>query len=282
MRGPARISCVGDGPANNEVVGAGAQVGGRYLELEPHEAACRAKTCDILRYVLPAATLTNIGMTINGRLLEHLITKLLSHPLTECHPIGTLLKAEAEQVIPTLIKYAGVSDYLRETGDAMESLARARLSGIAPAEVPPVSLVRYPQNAEDRLVAAILYGYAVHSLAQIEERVRHLSGEEKARVVDEYLKRRGPHDQPLRALEHLTYTFDILVDFGAFRDIQRHRMLTQTPQESTAIHGYSRPPEMARYGLSTVFDEGMTPEVFSWDDASDNRYLASGVACSAW
>ena len=55
----------------------------------------------------------------------------------------------------------------------MEALAREHLAGIAPAEVPAVSLVRYPEDAEDRLVAAILYGYAVHPLAQIEERVRH-------------------------------------------------------------------------------------------------------------
>jgi thymidylate synthase ThyX len=220
-----------------------------------YEGACRAKACDVLRYILPAATLTNIGMTINGRLLEHLISKLLSHPLAECQQIGTLLKAESEQVIPTLIKYAGVSDYLRNTADAMESVAREHLSVVTPAEAPAVALVRYPSDAEDQLVAAVLYGFATHPLAQIEERVRTLSQEEKARVIDEYLKRRGPHDQPLRALEHLTYTFDILVDFGAFRDIQRHRMITQTPQESTAIHGYSTPPEMARYGVSAVFDE---------------------------
>ncbi len=223
-----------------------------------YEGACRAKACDVLRYILPAATLTNIGMTINGRLLEHLITKLLSHRLAECHRIGTLLKAEAEQVIPTLIKYAAVSQYLRETGDAVETLARAHLDGIAPSEARAVALVRYPDDAEDRLVAAVLYGYASHPLAQIEERVRTLSQEEKARIIDEYLGRRGPHDQPLRALEHLTYTFDILVDFGAFRDIQRHRMITQTPQDSTAVHGYSTPPEIARYGLSAVFDECMT------------------------
>lgn len=222
-----------------------------------YEGACRAKACDVLRYILPAATLTNIGMTINGRLLEHLITKLLSHPLTECHWIGTLLKAEAEQIIPTLIKYAGPNAYLRETGEAMEALAREHLSGVAPAEAPSVSLVRYPEDAEDQLVAALLYGYAAHPLAQIEERVRRLSGNERARIVEEYLKRRGPHDQPLRAMEHLTYTFDILVDFGAFRDIQRHRMVTQTPQESTAIHGYSSPPEMARYGHADLFVECM-------------------------
>jgi thymidylate synthase ThyX len=222
-----------------------------------HEAACRAKACDVLRYILPAATLTNIGMTINGRALEHLITKLLSHPLAEAREVGRLMKAEAQEVIPTLIKYAEASAYLKETREAMETLAETCLAEATPAEMPAVSLVRYPEDAEDRLVAAVLYGYVPHPLAQIEERVHRLSPEKKARVIDEYLQRRGPHDQPLRALEHLSYTFDILVDFGAFRDIQRHRMITQTPQESTAIHGYSRPPEMVRYGVSPLFDECM-------------------------
>jgi thymidylate synthase ThyX len=147
----------------------------------------------------------------------------------------------------------------------METLAREHLSGVAPTERPSVSLVRYPEDAEDRLVAALLYGYGAHPLTQIEERVQRLSGEEKTRIVEEYLKRRGPHDQPLRALEHLTYTFDILVDIGAFRDIQRHRMVTQTPQESTALHGYSTPPEMARYGLSVVFDECMARAQSAYD-----------------
>ena len=70
-------------------------------------------------------------------------------------------------------------------------------------------------------------------------------------------QRRGKHDQPLRALEHLTYTFDILVDFGAFRDIQRHRMCTQIPQELGASHGYSTPPEIAHYGLLPTYEECM-------------------------
>lgn len=222
-----------------------------------HEAACRAKACDLLRYILPAATLTNIGMTINGRALEHLITKLLSHPLAEARHVGARMKAEAQELIPTLIKYADASAYIQETEKAMEALAAACLAGATPAEAPAVSLVRYPDDAESRLVAAILYGHTAHPLAQIDEQVRRLSREEQVAIIDEYLKRRGPHDQPLRALEHLTYTFDILVDFGAFRDIQRHRMVTQTPQESTAVHGYSRPSDIGRYGLSAIFDECM-------------------------
>jgi thymidylate synthase ThyX len=217
------------------------------------EAACRAKACDVLRYLLPAATLTNIGMTINGRALEQLIAKLLSHPLAEAQQVGAAIKAEAQQIIPTLIKYADVNPYLVETRRAMESCAADALEGTPPTGSAEATLVRYPADAEDQLVAALLYGYAAHPLGQIDARVRALAKDEKVRILDEYLTRRGPHDQPLRALEHLTYTFDILVDFGAYRDIQRHRMVTQTPQETTALHGYGTPPEIERYGLTDAY-----------------------------
>jgi thymidylate synthase ThyX len=222
-----------------------------------YESACRAKACDVLRYVLPAGTLTNIGMTVNGRALEHLITKLLSHPLEEAREIGGQLKAEAEKIIPTLLKYADYNAYMAETHRAMSALASREFSGCAPEEAPDVSLVRYPEDAEEQLAAAILYGYTSHPFRQVQDRVGRLSPEEKARVIDEYLKRRGEHDQPLRALEHLSYTFDILVDFGAFRDIQRHRMCTQTPQELGPAHGYSTPPEIPRYGLLATYEECM-------------------------
>jgi thymidylate synthase ThyX len=222
-----------------------------------HEAACRAKACDVLRYLLPAATLTNIGVTANGRALEHLICKLLSHPLLEAQAVGAALKAEAQQVIPTLIKYANPSAYRRETAEAMAGRAGSILAGRA-ADAPEVALVHAPEQAEDRLIAAILYGYADQPLAQIEAEIGRLSPDEKAGILDEYLKRRGPHDQPLRALEHLTFTYDVLIDFGAFRDIQRHRMATQTPQETTALHGYSTPPEIEAYGHGPAFHARMT------------------------
>jgi len=222
-----------------------------------YETACRGKGCDILRYVLPAATLTNIGMTINGRALEHLIRKLLSHPLEEAQAVGTQLKAEAQQVIPTLIKYADRSPYLVETRLALEGLAARHLADRRPEEAPAVSMVRFAPDAEDQLVAAVLYGYAAHPLAQVQEVVGGLSASEKREVIEEYLKRRGPHDQPLRALEHLTYTFDILMDFGAYRDVQRHRMVTQTPQELGPHHGHSTPPEMIRYGLAESYERCM-------------------------
>ncbi len=220
------------------------------------DAACRAKACDVLRYLLPAATLTNIGLTANGRTLEHLITKLLSHPFAECQAIGAAIKAEAQEILPTLIKYADGNPYRQQTAAAMTQIANTLLASSAD-DSREVVLVHAPPDAEDRLIAAILYGYSDQSLREVEAQVGQFPQEAKAGILDEYLKRRGPHDAPLRALEHLTFTFDVLVDFGAFRDIQRHRMATQTPQETTAVHGYSTPPEIEKYGHAPVFHECM-------------------------
>jgi thymidylate synthase ThyX len=236
-----------------------------------YETACRAKVCDILRYLVPAATLTNIGMTINGRALESLIGKLLSHPLEESRQAGAAIKDEAQRIIPTLIKYADVNPYQAETRKTMEGIAAEIAGEAAPAEGPCVSLVRHPTDAEEQLIGAILYGYMAHPWPQVAARVREISPDERARILDEYLSRRGRHDQPLRALEHLTYTFDILVDFGAYRDIQRHRMVTQIPQESTALHGYSTPAEIERYGIAAGYRE--------WMDRAAKAYRTIAADC---
>ncbi|MBI3015052.1 MAG: FAD-dependent thymidylate synthase [Candidatus Tectomicrobia bacterium] len=222
-----------------------------------YKAACRAKSCDILRYLLPAATQTNLGLTINGRALEYMISKLLSHPLEEIQGIGQAVKEEAQKIVPTLIKYAAPSPYRMETEQVMREMAQEFSGTTSPQEDRTVRLVAAPEDAEKRLVAAILYSYGSSSYAQLTDRVSLLSPQERERVIDEYLKGRGPHDPPLRALEDLVYSFEILVDFGAFRDIQRHRMATQHLQEFTADHGYVVPPEVAELGLETHFEASM-------------------------
>lgn len=218
-----------------------------------YETACRAKAYDLLRYLLPASTLTNLGLTINARALEHLLTKLRSHPLEEARAIGTAMKLEAEKVVPTLLKYADYNPYLAETTQAMRALGHELFAGEAPLETPSVSLVRFPADAEEQLAAAILYGYSTVSWLQVVERVNKLSATQRQQIIDEYLRRRGPHDQPLRALEHLYYTFDVVLDYGAFRDIQRHRMATQTRQELSTRYGYSVPEDLLAYGMGDVF-----------------------------
>jgi thymidylate synthase ThyX len=223
-----------------------------------YDAACRAKACDILRYLIPAATLTNLGMTINARALEHLLTKLLSHPLEEAREIGRLLMQEAVKIVPTLLKYADYNAYTAETEQTMRHLGQELFGDAVALEAPDVALVRYPQDTEAQLAAAIVYSYTQLPWTQVLDRVRKLSEAQRERLIDEYLRRRGPHDQPLRALEHLYYTFDVRLDYGAFRDIQRHRMATQTRQDLSITHGYSMPREIVAYGLRDAFVECMT------------------------
>jgi thymidylate synthase ThyX len=218
-----------------------------------YETASHAKAYDLLRYLLPAATLTNLGLTINARALEHLLTKLLSDPLEEVRDVGAAMKHEAEKVVPTLLKYADYNAYRAETDQAMRRLGQDVLAEAEPSERPAVTLVRFPADAEEQLAAAILYGYTEVSWLQIVEQIGKLDADARARIIDEYLRRRGPHDQPLRALEHLYYTFDIVLDYGAFRDIQRHRMATQTRQQLSTRYGYNVPDDLVAYGLGEVF-----------------------------
>lgn len=223
-----------------------------------YASALRAKACDLLRYILPAATFTNIGITINGRALEHMIVKLLSHPLLEARQFGAAIKEEALSVIPTLIKYADRNEYISETESAMRSLASELIPAAeARPETNRATLLSYQEDAEDRLVAAILYGFVQVSARELMEKVQQMTRRDKELVIDEYLKRRGKWDAPLRALEHIYYTFEIVVDYGAFRDIQRHRMATQTNQLLSDELGWETPPELIKYGYGAAFDEAM-------------------------
>lgn len=228
-----------------------------------YNAACRAQACDVLRYILPAATFTNIGLTINGRALEHLITKMLSHPLREAREFGEAIKQEAVSVVPTLLKYANYNAFMDQTNREMSRIADQLLNSQeafdatskSEAKQNGVTLVHYDKDADDRLVAAILYEYTHANAADVEARVRQMTGEQKEQVIDQYLQRRDKWDEPLRALEHIYYTFDILVDYGAFRDIQRHRMATQTNQLLSNAHGYETPQEIEEYGYGKIFRE---------------------------
>jgi thymidylate synthase ThyX len=250
--------------------------------------SCQAQACDALRYLLPAATHTNIGLTANARVLEMLISKMLSHPLQEVRESGERIRVEATKVIPTLIKYARPSDYRRETEPALRTLAAELLSGPEQASLsgsctpgpdvairtedpqapnPPslVRLVRSPDDPESHLAAAILYEHSDQSYGALRQWVQVLPQATHQRVIAEYLARRrtygqGAHgytDPPLRSLEHLYFTFEIVVDFGAYRDIQRHRMATQTTQRLTCDLGYDVPALLTSCGAADPFEAAM-------------------------
>jgi len=219
-----------------------------------YESLSKARACDVLRYALPASTLTNIGMTANARELEHIIVKLLSHPLRELNSVGAALKRECSKLLPTLLKGAERNDFLYETEQRMLSFAES--FALKPENKKSVELVLSDPKAEARLVAAVLYRFSQNSFEQCLEQASAMSLEEKERVLSKFTE--GIENSQLpREFEHSYFSFDILVDFGAFRDIQRHRMCTQTAQLLTTDHGYEVPMEIIDCGLQKEFDEAM-------------------------
>ena len=221
------------------------------------EIEIKNMACDVMRYFLPVSSLTNLGMTINARNLEWGITKLMTHPLKEIQEIGSELKEAALKITPTLIKYTKYNEYLGETTKGMEKLTTPLLNQTRLNDKEGVTLAEYDKEAEDKLITSLLYRFSKLSYAQVKEQVKAMPKAEKEKIVDESLKRLGKFDRPLRELEHIYYTFDVLMDYGGFRDVQRHRMCTQTNQDFNTDHGYSMPEAIKEAGFEKEFKECM-------------------------
>jgi thymidylate synthase ThyX len=222
-----------------------------------YASVIKAKVCDNIRYLLPAATQTNLGMTVNARQLEHSIKKMLSHPLKEMQEIAQEIKRVALQITPTLIQFADYNEYFHDTREALEKKTQEIMGDAEISPADPVKIVNYDKDAEKKLVTALLYPGSKYSYEQIYDKVKSMSDDERANVVDEALSRRSDYDAPIRELEHVYYTYDILMDYGAFRDVQRHRMCTQSNQEITTAHGYSMPEDIIDAGFKDKFCEAM-------------------------
>jgi thymidylate synthase ThyX len=233
-----------------------------------YAARIRSKYVDVCRFLLPCATVANVGMTANARTLEHAISKMLSHPLEEVRAIGTEIKRVAQHEVPTLLKYADRSRYLAETTAALQAEARAAtLDGLEQTGEDPgaslsashagVRLVHHDRDAELRVVAACLYRYGSMAYTQAWARARAMTAAQRLAVIDQALSRLSRHDAPLRELEHTTYTFDIVCDQGAYFDLKRHRMMTQSPQAPTVELGYAVPRAVDEAGFGQPYREAL-------------------------
>jgi len=214
------------------------------------------RTFDNLRNLLPVCCLTNLGMTINARALEYAICKLLTHPLKEMNLIGDELKETALKVTPTLVKYTDYNKYLGETVKELENDIKEFISD-APDDTSSVKLVEYDQDAEEKVLSALFYRFSNLPYNQIKEKLKELSNDEKRTLIKKALTKLGKFDSPLREFEYPSYTFDVLVDYGAFRDIQRHRMMTQTNQIFSPVYGFDVPDEVTEAGMDADYVEAM-------------------------
>jgi len=198
----------------------------------------------------------------NGRAFEYLLTKLYASPLAELQALATALQRALDDQIPSFVKRAksergrAYQAYLRETRQEVQTLAAAaahRLAEVDPLS-PDVTLVAFDPDADIRVVAAILYPHFDSSLADARALAEAMTADERMRLIRAYVGRRASRfHRPGRAFEEARYTFDLLADIGAYRDLQRHRMLTQERQRFGVQHGYVVPPEIDEYGLGAPF-----------------------------
>lgn len=219
------------------------------------ERRIRSQYVDICRFYLPAAALANVGVTINARALEHSICKMLSHPLAEVRKLGGELKQVGQESVPTLIKYAEPIPYLITAEKVLGERAASLGADTAPADW--CQLVDFDREAETRVLAAALYRFGKVGYAQALRCVESFSPSERLQLADEVLGGLGSHTIPLRELEYANFTFDVIVDQGAYLELKRHRMMTQTPQRLTAHLGYAVPRRILTAGLEAHFRAAM-------------------------
>jgi thymidylate synthase ThyX len=231
-----------------------------------HRQATRAKALDAVRGVLPAASLSNVGIYGTGQAFEHLLLRMRSLPLPEAQEYAALMLHELRKVIPSFLRRVDLperggawSDYLARTrGDTAALAARLFPMDEVPVEVPPVVLVDWDPDAEDKLLAAACYPHTQLPERQLLERVRRLGHDDKVALLRAYVgDRANRRHRPGRAFERADYRFDVLSDYGAFRDLQRHRLLTIEWQRLTPRHGYVRPDLVDEAGGRDRFDEAM-------------------------
>jgi thymidylate synthase ThyX len=223
-----------------------------------YRATVRAHACDVLRGYLPASTLTNVGMFGVGQAFEYLVSKLYSHDLSEAKDLAAALHRELDQLIPSFVKRAQFNDYLAGTAKAAKQLADTYAKAAPLSRREPVELIDYDEQAEKKIIAAILYPHARHPLEQLRQVAAAMSQEQRRQILQEHFaRRRHRRDKPGRAFENVYYTFDIIGNLGLYRDLHRHRILTQERQDFTTVHGYDTPPEIEEAGFKNEFDQCM-------------------------
>ena len=255
-----------------------------------HRAAIRAKAFDSIRGLLPASTISNVGIYATGQAYEMALIRMQAHPLREVQNYGSMMLTELRKVIPSFLTRVDLpnrgllwSRYLADTNTRLEEMAdRLELDAAAAAEV---TLTDWDPDAERKLAASALYAVSELPDAQLMEAVDRMSPEEITSVITSMVGDRGNRrHKPGRPLERSYYRFDVLCDFGAFRDLQRHRMMTIEWQPLTTRLGHERPEELSEAGLDGLWDEtlGQAGEFYEKLRESFGRQVAQYAAPFAY
>jgi len=237
-----------------------------------HRAAIRAKALDTLRGMLPAATQSNVGIYGTGQAYEALLLRMQAHPLEEVRACGRQMLAELRKMIPAFLTRVDQPDrggawsgYLAACRDATRTAAAALVERVDAEPRDEVTLTDFDPDGEIKVVASALYAQTDLPDDQLLALARRMTAVERLSVLRAYVGARGNRrHRPGRAFERTRYRFDVLTDYGAFRDLQRHRLLTLEWQPLSTRHGYTEPDAIAEAGAADAWTRVM--------DASSDLY----------
>ena len=221
-----------------------------------YRSVIRAKALDTLRGLLPAATTSNVGLFGTGQAFEALLLRMFAHPLEEVRAHADLMLVELRKVIPAFLARIDQParggrwvQYLAETRRAFESAHRPLVEAIEPQPRDEVTLTDFDPDGEIKVVASALYSISELPDDQLLAIARQMSAADRSAVLRAYAgERANRRHKPGRAFERTHYRFDVLADYGAFRDLQRHRLLTLEWQPLSPEHGYVEPSAIEEAG----------------------------------
>lgn len=228
------------------------------------EGVLEKKAFDTLRGLLPMATLGQVAFRGNAQAFEYLVNRTAEHELGEFRWIARTLKEELEKEIPSLLlrvnddKSGRYQEYLSgrraNAARAAEKLTPEIFEKPSAPSKPVVTLSEYDPDGEEKVLAGILYAVGAQSWAACRAAAKKLSDDQKKELLASYLSGRDARWQKVgRAFENSYVRFDITMDIGAYRDLHRHRIMTQERQLFTTAHGYDVPPEIAEAGLEKKY-----------------------------
>lgn len=239
-----------------------------------HENTLRATALDMCRGLLPTSTKTNIGLTANARTLAHLIQKMGAHPLAESRDLATSMTTAGRTVAPTLLKYIEPSKMHSELPSKMRELFKPALADVDAKALMHdqrgnSALIQCAAEAATHAIAHALahqYAYTESSMLDMFMTIGSQPYEVVTDICRAALAARGPHEGAPRAFEVASYTVELVLDYGAYRDLQRHRMLSPYARELTPVLGHTVPPELHAIGddLAEKYDVACREAAQTW------------------